>query len=162
MRPGGGKHKGSAFEREVCKKLSLWVSEDRRHDLFWRSAMSGGRATVHGTAVRQVGDIAATALEGHRLTDRYAIECKHVRDLDFMAFLLHDKGLMARFWLKLRQQANTHEKLPMLIAKQNRMPAIVVLNNSDSLGDANWRVQRTEGSLIMLFNDLLRLKPWWS
>ena len=46
MRKGGGKEKGSSFERLVCKRMSMWLSKGERDDLFWRSAMSGGRATV--------------------------------------------------------------------------------------------------------------------
>ena len=37
MRSGGGKQKGSAFEREICKKLSLWFTENERDDIFFRS-----------------------------------------------------------------------------------------------------------------------------
>ena len=45
-KPGYGKQKGGEYERTVCKKLSLWVSNGTRDDIFWRSAMSGGRATL--------------------------------------------------------------------------------------------------------------------
>ena len=37
--------KGSSFEREICKSLSLWWTQDERDDVFWRTAGSGGRAT---------------------------------------------------------------------------------------------------------------------
>jgi hypothetical protein len=46
MRKGGGKQKGSQFERDVCRELSLWVSHGKQEDVYWRSAMSGGRSTV--------------------------------------------------------------------------------------------------------------------
>lgn len=28
------KAKGASFERDVCKKLSLWVSDGKREDLY--------------------------------------------------------------------------------------------------------------------------------
>jgi len=38
--------KGAGFEREFCKELSLWWTEGRRNDIFWRTAGSGARATA--------------------------------------------------------------------------------------------------------------------
>jgi len=125
MRRGGGKGKGSAYEREVCKRLSLWVSGGKSTDLFWRSAMSGGRATVahrKGQKVRQSGDITAVAPEGHALTDFYFLECKFYKDLDLAAFFLTGKGRLAKFWTTAVREAKKHKKKPILIARQNRMP----------------------------------------
>lgn len=45
MKRGGGSSKGSSFEREICKLLSLWWTSGERDDIFWRTAGSGGRAT---------------------------------------------------------------------------------------------------------------------
>jgi len=38
--------KGGDYEREVCKQFSLWWSDGKRDDIFWRTAGSGGRATI--------------------------------------------------------------------------------------------------------------------
>lgn len=38
--------KGSDYERELCKRLSLWWTNDRRDDIYWRTDGSGARATV--------------------------------------------------------------------------------------------------------------------
>lgn len=37
--------KGSAFEREVSKILSVWWTSNDRDDIFWKTSGSGGRAT---------------------------------------------------------------------------------------------------------------------
>src|ERR1043166_5512869 len=124
-----GKAKGSGFEREVCKALSKWVSKGKRQDIFWRSAMSGGRATVQhakGISIRQAGDICAVAPEGHVLTDRWFLECKHVKNLAIQSFLLYGTGALANFWKVAQQQARQHRKSPMIIARQNHLPIIVV------------------------------------
>jgi hypothetical protein len=134
--PVNGKAKGSAFERTVCQQLSLWISAGKQKDLLWRSAMSGGRATVaqkRGDRLsNQAGDISAVHPDGHKLTDRFCIECKFYADLDLGAFWF-GKGKLAQFWKETRDEAQNHFKRPLLIAKQNRLPAIVLLDaNKDS------------------------------
>lgn len=130
MRPGGGKSKGSAFERQVCVALSRWVSDGKREDIFWRSAMSGGRATVRGKRGKntnsQLGDISSVAPEGHALTARFVIECKHVASLDLEAFLFKRKGALAAFWKTLTDIADANNKVPLLIARQNRLSTLMI------------------------------------
>ena len=128
MKPGGGKHKGTAWEREVCKRLSLWVSHGKDPDLFWRSAISGGRATVlltKGRSIKPAGDICSVDPNGHKLTDRYFIECKHERDLELHRFLLH-QGKLWRYWEKAVEQAVLHKRTPMVVAKQDRYGALLL------------------------------------
>lgn len=129
MRPGGGKNKGNSFEREICVKLSLWLTNGVSKDCLWRTAVSGGRATVarkRGDIVRQMGDICAVSPEGHVLTDRFYMECKHYADLNFLG-LLTGKGKLVEFWHDTMRLATLHKKLPMLVAKQNRMLPVVGL-----------------------------------
>ena len=160
MRAGGGKAKGAAYEREICKKLSLWVSQGKREDLYWRSAMSGGRATVGkraGKDIRQTGDIACVDKLGHMLTDVFFIECKRYRRLKFDAFFLEGTGPLAQFWKQARKQARQHLKRPMLIARENgRRDAIVLIESyyNDSAGRSN--KNKVE---IFLLNDLLKQHP---
>ena len=73
-------NKGSAFERTVCKQLSLWWTDGDRDDVFWRTSNSGGRATIRGRQSKatfgQYGDIQATDPIGQPLMNACAIECK--------------------------------------------------------------------------------------
>lgn len=142
MRAGGGKQKGSAFEREVCKRLSLWLSNGTVEDCLWRSAMSGGRSTVaHAKGKRladQAGDISAITPLGHTLTRVFMIECKSYRDLGF-AGLPTGRGNLAKFWIEANLQAFRYGKLPMLIAKQNKYDPLILL---DSLGVERLNVQK--------------------
>lgn len=126
MRPGGGKQKGASFERLVCVDFSLWISGGKRKDLFWRSAMSGGRATISRGEVRQAGDISSVAAEGHVLTDSCYIECKHVRDLALPGFILNGTGLLARFWETALHESAKYGRLPLIIAKQNNMETLLI------------------------------------
>jgi len=126
-----GKSKGASFERLVCKHLSLWVTNGKKEDVFWRSAMSGGRATLlqrKGKAAQNsAGDITATGEEGHRLTDKYFIECKAYRILDIIPFVLGMKrGALWKFWTEACKQAELHNKSPLLIAKQNGLKPLAI------------------------------------
>ena len=128
MKKGGGKQKGTSFERVLCKALSLWVSDGQREDLYWRSAMSGGRATVakkKGKDLANVaGDICAVHPDGNALTDTYFIEAKHLASLNYAEFILKDTGKIADYWKKAHEQAAAHRKIPMLILKQNFCPVV--------------------------------------
>lgn len=131
MRAGGGKGKGSGFERLVCKHLSLWITQGQREDVFWRSAMSGGRGTVLAKKAKQggnvAGDITATAKEGHLLTDPFFVECKFYAKLDLLPFFLgQSKGALNKFWTTAHSQAAQHGKHPLIICKQNLLPPFVL------------------------------------
>ena len=117
--------KGQSFEREICTSLSLWVTGGKRRDVFWRSSMSGGRATVRQGSVRQSGDICSVAPEGHVLTDPMFVELKHYKSLNLGGFL-YGVGELANFWSHAVKQAGKHNKTPALIARQNFKPTILI------------------------------------
>lgn len=75
--------KGPKFEREICKQLSLWWTQDDEEPtdaVFWRTSMSGGRATVRqkkGKKTKnQLGDICATDPAGQPFMDLVSLELK--------------------------------------------------------------------------------------
>jgi hypothetical protein len=72
--------KGSAFERDICRRLSLWFSGGKRDDVYWRTSTSGGRATCRAkkgkSTFGQYGDICATHPKGAPLTRVIAFELK--------------------------------------------------------------------------------------
>lgn len=127
-----GKRKGSAFEREICKRLSLWVSDQKQEDCFWRSAISGGRATVaHKRGKRmaaQAGDISAVHELGIPLINKCLIECKAYQDINFMG-ILTKKGKLVEFWAEAKKQGRRYNKEPMLIVRQNQKPVFVCLTS---------------------------------
>lgn len=72
--------KGSAFERQFCKTLSLWWTEGNRDDVFWRTSNSGGRATTRAkqgkSTANQYGDICAVDEIGIPFTSLFLTELK--------------------------------------------------------------------------------------
>lgn len=134
MKRGHGKNKGNAFERSVCKELSLWLTKGKRDDVLWRSAISGGRATVHAKKGRNLshvaGDICAVAEEGRVLLDVALVECKSYRDLNTSRLLFDGSGgKLHEFWLSTVAMARSYNKLAILIAKQNLFQPVVVLES---------------------------------
>lgn len=131
MKQGGGKQKGAEFERGVCKTLSLWISDGERDDLLWRSAMSGGRATVQvAKGVKnetQTGDITAIDPLAAPFIKTFMVECKHYKELGLLSGVLKTKGTLCDFWFKLKKDAIAHHKKPLLIAKQNLYPTMVIM-----------------------------------
>lgn len=156
MIKGGGKRKGGAFERSICERLSLWITGGQKKDCLWRSAMSGGRATVSKGMVRQCGDVCAVAPEGHVLTDFYFIECKHVRDLNLWG-IFRDTGNLRKFWLQAVAESSRYGKRPMLIAKQNNCPTLVcaLINQFSAEVDVMMQIPKMNME-IYLFDDLLK------
>jgi len=128
-----GKQKGSAFEREICQELSKWISYGERDDIFWRSAMSGGRATVgmkRGIQrTSQAGDITAIDSLGQKLTDKFVIECKFYRNIhiESMMFGKPKNNSILEFWTKLYTDSLKLGKDMMLIIKQNNSPTLIAL-----------------------------------
>lgn len=139
MRSGAGKAKGNAFERDCCRKLSLWISDGERDDLFWRSAASGGRATFisrtsGGTrlAAAQAGDVTAIDLAGFPLAAQVVVECKFYKRLQIAEGLIKGTGSLVQFWHRVCAEAKTYGKQPVLIARQNLLPTLLIVR-SDSL-----------------------------
>ena len=120
-----------AFEREVCVKLSLWISEGKQEDCFWRSSMSGGRSTVAAAKGKrlaaQAGDISCIHPIGQPFIDQFMVECKSYRDLQYEG-LVTGKGALATFWRTAQYEAIKYEKSPLLIARQNQQPSIACVD----------------------------------
>ncbi|SRR6266849_2458553 len=133
MRKGGSKQKGASFEREVCVMLSTWITSGTREDVFWRSAMSGGRATAAFAKGRslgaQVGDLSCIYPKGNRFISTFAVECKFYAKLDYEG-LLTGKGKLLAFWAEINEQAKRYNKLPFLVCRQNRMHPHICLDNA--------------------------------
>jgi hypothetical protein len=126
------KAKGGKFERDVCKALSLWISGGQRQDLYWRSAMSGGRSTVAAKGGRklnaQCGDITSVDPLGNILTDACYFECKHLKHFSLDDLVKENAGRnsLMTIWYKTRHEAERYnDRNPVLIFRQNNWPTVV-------------------------------------
>lgn len=171
MRAGGGKAKGSAFERGVCKELSIWVTKGKRDDVFWRSSISGGRATVRfnkrgAITEHQAGDICAVHPDGHVFTAYWFVECKFVKDYRIDLFFLGDGGMLSEFWKKAVADASKFNRTPMIIAKMNRGRTIVVIPDAERV-KFGWAkeaylgtiMNEVEHACVLDYNRMLAARP---
>ena len=151
--------KGSAFERDVCKALSIWwTGDNRRDDVFWRTSGSGGRARRRSKSDRttfgQHGDIQAVDPIGQPLLDVVTIECKtgypgqSISDgLDKSVSGLTDYEKFIHQAIEQSQNAGT--KYWMLISRRIRKRTLVTipLDLADKLGN-RWQ-QECSPSMYM-------------
>ena len=166
--------KGSNFEREICKLLSLWWTDGKRDDVFWRTSGSGARATTRSKTKQrtfgQYGDVQATDPIGQPLIDVCTIEIKRGYSKSTFADLVEDsttanaKPCMYEKFIKQAkrdcEKANTCCWL--LIVKRDRRKAIIIFP-IDLLDRPSWRSldkcrirrKRKVNVYISLLNDFL-------
>ena len=132
--------KGSAFERKICKQLSMWWSDGSDDAVFWRSDSSGARATSRGKKGKktfgQYGDIQATNPIGQPLIDCCCIELK--RGYKKWSFLdTIDKGkrnvkqVVEKFFDQVLKDRQASEAVwAVLIAKRDRRQPIIAIPKS--------------------------------
>lgn len=134
----GGSQKGSKWEREFCKILSLWWTqcEKPRDDIFWRTASSGGRATQRSKKKQQTfgqyGDVQATDPIGQPLIDLCSIELKRGYSKHNLSDLIDTPhGHKEPMYLSFIKQAITDCRLRedesewILIVKRDRREAVL-------------------------------------
>lgn len=127
--------KGSEFEREICRTLSMWWSNGKRDDLFWRSAGSGAMAKTRSkkgkTTSGQYGDIQATDVEGKDLLKVFTIELKRGYNADnFLNMLDKPSNAAMQGWEKFYQQVkkdfkNAKSRTWIIIWRRDRKKALV-------------------------------------
>ena len=131
--------KGSNFEREICKLLSLWWTNNKREDVFWRTSGSGARATTRSktkqTTFGQYGDIQATEPIGQPLIDLCTITLKRGYSKSTFADLVEESTthnakhcMYAKFIKQARHDHNRAGSFTwMLIVKRDRRKPIVII-----------------------------------
>jgi len=122
--------KGANFEREICKRLSLWWTRDERDDVFWRSSQSGGRATVRFRKGKKTagsyGDICALDPIGEPLLKIFTVELKRGEYVKHPGDLLDCSGSpdCHPFLGAVRQARQAHERAGsrswLLIVRRDR------------------------------------------
>lgn len=133
----GKSGKGSSFEREICKRLSLWWSNGADDDIFWRTSGSGARATTRSKQRKatfgQNGDVQATNPIGQPLIDLCSIELKRGYSGHTIADMLDcADGTKPQQYELFIQQAikgshNAKSKTWMLIVKRDRKKELVIV-----------------------------------
>lgn len=121
--------KGGDYEREMCKRLSLWWTDGKRDDVFWRSASSGGRATSRSKKGKKTagsyGDITAVDVEGAPLIEAFTIELKRGYSASSFADALDRRDNQgASLWENFVEQASRS-------AREARTPYWLLIHRRD-------------------------------
>lgn len=129
--------KGSNYEREICKKLSLWWTNDKDDDVFWRTAGSGARATTRAKSGKKTygndGDIQAVNPIGKPLMKVCNIEIKRGYSKHTIADLIdrpkHAKPQVYEQFIEqtVEENKNSGAKYWMLITRRDRREALVTI-----------------------------------
>lgn len=132
-----GKEKGSSFERSICHTISMWWSKGEYEDGFWRTASSGGRATIRGrkgkSTTNHHGDICATREEAIPFLSLVTLELKRgFSSSSIMDLLDKPKESILQTHEKWFVQAMQSHKLAgsfswMVIAKRDKRKPLVFL-----------------------------------
>lgn len=146
-RKGSGKRVGNNFQWEICKKLSLAVSD--KNDIFQPTPSSGARGTqrkkTQETQATQHGDITYENPIGKPLIDIWSIECKsgygRVKETKLGVtktnWCLLDciegdskNPKFLEFWLQALDDAEASNREPVLIFRRNNKQSCIVFRYS--------------------------------
>lgn len=132
-----GHSKGSSFEREICKQLSLWWTYGKSNDVFWRTAGSGAmaktRSKTGGKAFGQHGDVQATNPIGQKLIDVCSIELKRGYSKNTFTDVLDKSDNAAEqtfesfIYQAEEDSINARAYSWLLITKRNRRQALIFM-----------------------------------
>lgn len=144
--------KGQEFERTLCKKLSLWWSNGKADDWFWRTSGSGSRATMRrkNNKIKEedFGDIKSDHPETKAFCDLFVFEAKtgyckkkkvsskkdgSITSKEVLWSLLdmldsnQKESQFITFWKQVERDASIVNKIPLLIFRRpQRKPCIAM------------------------------------
>lgn len=140
--------KGSEYERQICKELSIWWSGGKRDDIFYRTAGSGSRATVRAKKGRltadSYGDVMSTHENGKPLTKITVISLKRgytgkkvKKNLHWASVLdiidtprkFKTKPALKIWWKELLRDVKAGKrKRGLLIFRRDRKESVIVMS----------------------------------
>jgi len=130
MKSGGGKAKGSQWERDISRFLTKWVTGKEKPLVFWRTPGSGSFVT-NKVSTDASGDIISILPEGRFFTDIISCELKiGYSDVDLFKHFKNTKNnILESFWNQCLRDASQVNKHGMLIYKKKGYNAIVGIEN---------------------------------
>jgi hypothetical protein len=111
--------KGGAYEREISRLLTKWLTGTEKPYVYYRTPSSGAMLTIHGD-MNMSGDIIAVRPEGEWFTTLYSVELKNgYPNTSLDLFFKYNKAdHIKAFWEQCVRDADMSDKRPMLIYKK--------------------------------------------
>jgi Holliday junction resolvase len=114
--------KGGAYEREIAKKLSLWLTNGKEKNELIRSVSSGGWKFKQK---RQVGDLAPNGPHGAAFRDVFGVECKNRESFLWQHYWTSKDPELFKWWKKIMEESNEANLLPLIIYRKNYVPDVI-------------------------------------
>ena len=142
--------KGSSFEREICKTLSKWWTQDLdepRDDIFWRTSQSGGRATTRAkqniSTANSYGDVGWIDPIGQSFLDNCLLELKrgYTHEISILDFIDKAKGvpILIQWWDKATGERHlAGRKYTVLIFRRDRHKSCIMISGNMFSDLQNW------------------------
>jgi len=134
-----GKSKGSSFEREISKQLSLYLTDGVDSLCCWRSASSGAVSTIGFKSNKkstlglqtQSGDIIQTIPQGHYVLldaffQTYMVEVKFLKSLDLSPNYSAQFQKIMNQLLREKEQSGKHI---FFVLKRNGREVLILTDN---------------------------------
>lgn len=132
MRQGASKEKGSGWEREIGRILSMWWTAGERKDVLYRRDVGGHFAFKYNLGKKGLsGDIMAIDPIAVLFQDAVSVEAKFYKAEASILFeaVLGKRTQVLQWWQQCEGDAISEEKVPWLIVKFNhRIPFIMMPN----------------------------------
>ena len=130
--------KGSQFERDISRTLSLWWSDGKNDALCWRVLGSGGRSTIRAKFNKETaggyGDLTFTDVVMKPFFDLFLVECKkgYTKDIDPLK-IIDGKG-KTNFLITVYEKAEKERKFAgrrysLIIFERNNHNSCVMFNS---------------------------------
>lgn len=163
---------GNNYEREVAKKLSLWLTEGKNDDVVWRDLGSGARATVRskqGKDTTRHGDFVPTDLAYKYFFDLFCIDSKSYKEWN--PLFINEKNMKSNSilnqWIKVCKEAQ--EKIPMMIChiRDRKTPEFAIVPqdflfplNSIKFNIMTYIFSNSEikNCILIMLDDLFKIK----
>lgn len=170
-----GHKKGTAWEREICKLLSLWWSGGTNDAIFYRTGGSGGRATRRGrkglSTHNHCGDVQASDPVGEPLIKLMTLEIKRGYSTETLHNVLdapepkRGKGYketkpMYQQWIDQAKESAEHARSIgwAIIHRRDKRRTLITL--SDRLWWAIYHSYQVNGIPFAYPRPRLMLHPW--
>lgn len=158
MKKGGGRQKGSRFERDVAKLFAKWSGSDVN-----RTPLSGGWAKNAKHGVKN--DLISTDPNFP-----FGVECKNQEEWLIEHLLSNDKSKIFSWWKQVITET-PKGKIPLLVFHRNHSPIFTMIttrgwkkmtSSSRPMG-VRWlgvRTKKTGRCFILVLKDFLKLVPY--